>query len=251
MQRLPRRGRRHLPAARLRQRRLLAAAPRPRVRRRRRRARLAHARRPLPRPRAVRLRAVLRAAPAAPIAVAGWPGTDAPVRPRLLLPPGATELIRAVAAAGGQPGLFDSAFERERVRHRRDARDRHAARALSAGAALRPVQRHRADVAGGRRALRLRRRPRPDGRAARVRRAGRPAHARGVAAVRAARHRRPAARSSHGGRGGRARGGLRRARGSCSRTSPTSSTRSRRSPRRPRAYAGPIEIARTGAVYTV
>jgi ribonuclease BN (tRNA processing enzyme) len=43
-------------------------------------------------------------------AVAGWPGTDAPARPRLLLPPGAIELIRTVAAAGGQPGLFDSAF---------------------------------------------------------------------------------------------------------------------------------------------
>ena len=43
-------------------------------------------------------------------AVAGWPGTDKPVRPRLLLPPGGTELMRAVANAGGQPGLFDSAF---------------------------------------------------------------------------------------------------------------------------------------------
>jgi ribonuclease BN (tRNA processing enzyme) len=44
-------------------------------------------------------------------AVAGWPGTDEPARPRLALPPGATELLRAVAAAGGQPGLFDSAFD--------------------------------------------------------------------------------------------------------------------------------------------
>jgi ribonuclease BN (tRNA processing enzyme) len=45
-----------------------------------------------------------------PFAVAGWPGTDEPARPRLLLPPGATEVVRAVAAAGGQPGLFDGAF---------------------------------------------------------------------------------------------------------------------------------------------
>jgi ribonuclease BN (tRNA processing enzyme) len=44
-------------------------------------------------------------------AVAGWPGTDEPVRPRLHLPPGAIELLRAIAAAGGQPGLFDNAFE--------------------------------------------------------------------------------------------------------------------------------------------
>lgn len=44
-------------------------------------------------------------------AVADWPGTDAPARPRLLLPPGATTIVQAVAAAGGQPGLFDSAFE--------------------------------------------------------------------------------------------------------------------------------------------
>ena len=43
--------------------------------------------------------------------VGSWPGTDAPARPRLMLPPGATELVRTVAAAGGQPGLFDSAFE--------------------------------------------------------------------------------------------------------------------------------------------
>ena len=43
-------------------------------------------------------------------AVGGWPGTDAPARPRLLLPPGATEILRAVAAAGGQPSLFDTAF---------------------------------------------------------------------------------------------------------------------------------------------
>jgi ribonuclease BN (tRNA processing enzyme) len=44
-------------------------------------------------------------------AVAGWPGTDAPVRPRLYLPPGATAVVSAVAAAGGQPGLFASAFD--------------------------------------------------------------------------------------------------------------------------------------------
>ena len=44
-------------------------------------------------------------------AVGEWPGTDAPARPRLFLPPGAIELLRAVAAAGGQPGLFDGAFD--------------------------------------------------------------------------------------------------------------------------------------------
>ncbi|MGI8729142.1 MAG: MBL fold metallo-hydrolase [Solirubrobacteraceae bacterium] len=45
-----------------------------------------------------------------PVAVAGWPGTDDPARPRLLVPPGATEVLRTVAAAGGQPSLLESAF---------------------------------------------------------------------------------------------------------------------------------------------
>ena len=73
-----------------------------------------------------------------PFPVAGWPGTDAPARPRLLLPPGATEIVRAVAAAGGQPTLFDSAFAMSEYDIAADARDRHAARALPAGPALRP-----------------------------------------------------------------------------------------------------------------
>lgn len=42
--------------------------------------------------------------------VGDWPGTDAPARPRLVLPPNGTEAVRAVAAAGGQPALFDTAF---------------------------------------------------------------------------------------------------------------------------------------------
>jgi ribonuclease BN (tRNA processing enzyme) len=46
-----------------------------------------------------------------PFAVQRWPGTPTPARPRLLLPPGATEIVRAVSAAGGQPTLFDSAYE--------------------------------------------------------------------------------------------------------------------------------------------
>ena len=46
-----------------------------------------------------------------PFAVQRWPGTEIPARPRLWLPPGATEIVRAVAAAGGQPALFEGAFE--------------------------------------------------------------------------------------------------------------------------------------------
>ena len=65
LQRLPGRGGRLPPAARLRQRRVLQAAALRRLRRRRRGRDLAPARRPLPRPRAVLLRAHLRAAPAA------------------------------------------------------------------------------------------------------------------------------------------------------------------------------------------
>ncbi len=45
-----------------------------------------------------------------PFPVAGWPGTDKPARPQLWLPPGASELLHAVAVAGSQPGLFDDAF---------------------------------------------------------------------------------------------------------------------------------------------
>lgn len=45
-----------------------------------------------------------------PFPIAGWPGTTHPARPRLFVPPGATRLLRAIAAAGGQPELFDAAF---------------------------------------------------------------------------------------------------------------------------------------------
>ena len=65
LQRLPDRGGRLPPPARLRQRRVLQAAAVHRLRRRRRGRDLPPARRPLPRPRAVLLRADLRAAPAA------------------------------------------------------------------------------------------------------------------------------------------------------------------------------------------
>ncbi len=46
-----------------------------------------------------------------PFPVEGWPGTDTPARPQLWLPPGASEVVRAVASAGSQPGLFESAFD--------------------------------------------------------------------------------------------------------------------------------------------
>jgi ribonuclease BN (tRNA processing enzyme) len=40
-----------------------------------------------------------------------WPGTDRPARPRLLVPPGGTAVLRALGTAGGQPELFETAFE--------------------------------------------------------------------------------------------------------------------------------------------
>jgi ribonuclease BN (tRNA processing enzyme) len=43
--------------------------------------------------------------------IAGWPGTEHPARPRLIVPPGASDLLRLLAQAGGQPGIFDGAFE--------------------------------------------------------------------------------------------------------------------------------------------
>ncbi|MGH2944578.1 MAG: MBL fold metallo-hydrolase, partial [Solirubrobacteraceae bacterium] len=45
-----------------------------------------------------------------PVPVERWPGTDNPARPRLLVPAGATEILRTVASAGGQPYLLDKAF---------------------------------------------------------------------------------------------------------------------------------------------
>ena len=46
-----------------------------------------------------------------PVPVAGWPGTDHPSRPRLLVPPDASAALRSIGAAGGQPRLFDRAFD--------------------------------------------------------------------------------------------------------------------------------------------
>jgi ribonuclease BN (tRNA processing enzyme) len=46
-----------------------------------------------------------------PVPVAGWPGTDNPSRPQLLVPPGAGEALRTIGAAGGQPRLFERAFD--------------------------------------------------------------------------------------------------------------------------------------------
>ncbi len=45
-----------------------------------------------------------------PVPVERWPGTDNPARPRLLVPPRATEILRTIASAGGQPYLLDQAF---------------------------------------------------------------------------------------------------------------------------------------------
>jgi ribonuclease BN (tRNA processing enzyme) len=45
-----------------------------------------------------------------PVPVAGWPGTADPARPQLLLPPGGGDVLRAIVAAGDQPGLIDNAF---------------------------------------------------------------------------------------------------------------------------------------------
>lgn len=45
-----------------------------------------------------------------PVAVGGWPGTDAPARPRLYLPGGGSELLRRIVGAWGTEDLIDSAF---------------------------------------------------------------------------------------------------------------------------------------------
>lgn len=45
-----------------------------------------------------------------PVAVGGWPGTDAPARPELYVPAGATEVLRRVVGCWGSEDLVDGAF---------------------------------------------------------------------------------------------------------------------------------------------
>ena len=48
-----------------------------------------------------------------PVPVAGHPGTDDPARPRLIAPPGARQLFRAVVGAWGDEELIEQAFRLE------------------------------------------------------------------------------------------------------------------------------------------
>jgi ribonuclease BN (tRNA processing enzyme) len=48
-----------------------------------------------------------------PVPVPPWPGTDHPARPRLIAPPGATELFRRVVGAWGNEDLIENAFHLE------------------------------------------------------------------------------------------------------------------------------------------
>lgn len=45
-----------------------------------------------------------------PVAVGGWPGTDAPARPHLYLPGGGGQMLRRVVGTWGNEDLIDSAF---------------------------------------------------------------------------------------------------------------------------------------------
>jgi ribonuclease BN (tRNA processing enzyme) len=48
-----------------------------------------------------------------PVPVPPWPGTDEPARPRLIAPPGARETFRRVVGAWGNDDLIENAFELE------------------------------------------------------------------------------------------------------------------------------------------
>jgi len=48
-----------------------------------------------------------------PVPVDRWPGIDSPARPRLIAPPGATEVFRRVVGAWGNDDLIENAFELE------------------------------------------------------------------------------------------------------------------------------------------
>jgi ribonuclease BN (tRNA processing enzyme) len=46
-----------------------------------------------------------------PVPVHVWPGTDAPARPRLIVPTGATDIFRRVVGAWGNEDLIENAFD--------------------------------------------------------------------------------------------------------------------------------------------
>ena len=162
-------------------------APR-RLRRRRRGRDQPPARRPHPRSGAVRLRAALRAAPAAG-PVDGHPGTDHPARPRLFAPPGALEAFAGMSSATGMTAdHIEVAFDVTVY----DPADTVTLGGLTARFQPVPhfIPANAVELAGGRRALHVLRRLRAQRGAVRVRRRHRPAADRGDAA--AARARRPA-----------------------------------------------------------
>ncbi len=66
-----------------------------------------------------------------PVPVAGHPGTDDPARPRLIVPPGARQLLRTVVGAWGDEELIEQAFVVEDYDQRLQGRDRLAARRSS------------------------------------------------------------------------------------------------------------------------
>ena len=238
-----------LSAPGLRQRRLLQTAPLPRLRGRRRGRHLPPARRPHPRPRAVRLGAHLRAAPAAgsgrPLARHRQPRAAAALRARGRTRRAAQGVRRRRDARGARRERLRPA----RVRARRRARVRHAARALPPRPALPAhVRGRRLLDQQRRRALHLRGRQRPQRGARPLRRRHRPADDRGHAP--AARARGPA-RPPHAVGGRRARLQGARAPASCSPTSPTSSTSSGRKTEASKAFGGPVDVAREGAVFEV
>jgi ribonuclease BN (tRNA processing enzyme) len=45
-----------------------------------------------------------------PVPVAGWPGTQRPARPRLIVPPGGPDVLRRTSGLWGDEGLIQSAF---------------------------------------------------------------------------------------------------------------------------------------------
>jgi ribonuclease BN (tRNA processing enzyme) len=46
-----------------------------------------------------------------PVAVGGWPGTERPARPQLLVPGGATSVFRRIVGCWGNEDLIDNAFQ--------------------------------------------------------------------------------------------------------------------------------------------
>ena len=183
-----------------------------------------------------------------PTPVDRWPGTDAPARPKLYAPRGATECFRRVVGAWGNEDLIENAFDLSEFSPDDVIEIGSMRFTLPGRAALHGDLRDRHRLDERRRPHHLRRRLLPERAAGRVCARHRPADRRGDAAAARA-HRHP--RSPHAAEAARARHAARTSRGAAH----ARVRRARRAVGAPAAPARPfcqgpiVRSPREGAVY--